>query len=72
VVSRDPLLILDGAHNPGAIRYLSEAIREVFDTSALSWSWDYGGQGCGDYSQGIVSMANHVVFTRPEYYGSRS
>lgn len=31
VLARDPLTVVDGAHNPYSMRRLSEAIREVFD-----------------------------------------
>jgi len=69
VVSRDPLLILDGAHNPGAIRYLSEAIRGGFRYKRLILVLGImADKDVATILRGIVPMANHVVFTRPEYY----
>jgi len=69
VVSRDPLLILDGAHNPGAIRCLSEAIRGGFQYKRLILVLGImADKDVPTILRGIVPMANHVLFTRPEYY----
>jgi len=69
VISKDPLLILDGAHNPGAIRCLSKAIRGEFRynrlIAVLGVMADKDVRGV---LRGIVPMADYVVFTRPEYY----
>lgn len=35
VISRDPLIILDGAHNPGCAKVLSQTLREVMDSKKL-------------------------------------
>jgi len=69
VVSRDPLMILDGAHNPGAIFCLSEAIRAGFQYKRLILV--LGVMADKDVSgvlKGIVPLADYVLFTRPEYY----
>jgi dihydrofolate synthase/folylpolyglutamate synthase len=69
VVSTDPLLILDGAHNPGAIRCLSESIQRGFRYSRLILL--LGVMGDKDITgvlRGIVPMADYVILTRPEYY----
>ncbi|MGE5839242.1 MAG: bifunctional folylpolyglutamate synthase/dihydrofolate synthase [Deltaproteobacteria bacterium] len=68
-VSTDPLVILDGAHNPGAVRCLSKAIRAGFQYRRLILV--LGVMADKDVSgvlRGIVPLADYVVFTRPEYY----
>jgi dihydrofolate synthase/folylpolyglutamate synthase len=69
VVSREPLLVLDGAHNPGAIRCLSQAIRGGFRYKrmilVLGVMADKDVRGV---LRGIVPMADYVLFTRPDYY----
>jgi dihydrofolate synthase/folylpolyglutamate synthase len=69
VVSRDPLLILDGAHNPGAIRCLLEAIQRGFRYKRLILVLGImADKDVPTILKGIVPMANYVFFTRPEYY----
>jgi dihydrofolate synthase / folylpolyglutamate synthase len=69
VVSRDPLLILDGAHNPGAIRCLFQAIRGGFRYKRLILVLGVmADKDVRNIIWGIVPMADHVLFTRPEYY----
>jgi dihydrofolate synthase/folylpolyglutamate synthase len=69
VVSRDPLMILDGAHNPGAIRCLSEAIRGGFPYRRLLLVLGVmADKDVRGVLRGIVPVADYVFFTRPEYY----
>jgi len=69
VVSRDPLLILDGAHNPGAVRCLSEAVRAGFQYKRLLLVLGVNpDKDVGGVLRGMVPMADYVFFTRPEYY----
>jgi dihydrofolate synthase/folylpolyglutamate synthase len=69
VVSREPLLILDGAHNPGAIRSLSQAIRGGFRYKRLILVLGVmADKDVRSILRGIVPMADSVVYTRPEYY----
>jgi len=69
VVSRNPLMILDGAHNPGAIRCLTEAIRGGFRYKRLILVLGVmADKDVRGVLRGIVPMADHVFFTRPEYY----
>jgi len=69
VVSRNPLTILDGAHNPGAIRCLTEAIRGGFRYKRLILVLGVmADKDVRGVLRGIVPMADHVFFTRPEYY----
>ncbi len=69
VVSRDPLLILDGAHNPGAIRSLSQAIRGGFRYKRLILVLGVmADKDVRNILRGIAPLADYVFFTRPEYY----
>ena len=69
VVSKDPLLILDGAHNPGAILSLSEALRRDFRYNRLILVLGVmGDKDVKGVVSGIIPMADCVIFTRPEYY----
>jgi len=69
VVSREPLLILDGAHNPGAIRSLSSSIRGGFRYKRLILVLGVmADKDVRNILRGIVPIADYVLFTRPEYY----
>ena len=69
VVSREPLLILDGAHNPGAIRCLTHAIREGFRYKRLILVLGVmADKDVRTILRGILPMADYVFFTRPDYY----
>jgi dihydrofolate synthase/folylpolyglutamate synthase len=68
-VSRNPLMILDGAHNPGAIRSLSKAIRTGFQYKRLMLVLGVmADKDVRRILRGIMPMADYVFFTRPEYY----
>jgi dihydrofolate synthase / folylpolyglutamate synthase len=69
VVSREPLLILDGAHNPGAIRNLSYSIKTGFHYKRLILVLGVmADKDLRNILRGIVPMADYVLFTKPEYY----
>jgi dihydrofolate synthase/folylpolyglutamate synthase len=70
-VSRNPRVILDGAHNPKAIRIVAESVRSEFTYDRLIVV--LGAMEDKDIKgivQGIVSIADYVIFTRAEYYRS--
>ncbi len=69
VVSREPTILLDGAHNPGAARALSAAIRSVFQYHRLILV--IGVMDDKDISgilKWIAPLADYIIYTRPEYY----
>ena len=69
VVSREPLLILDGAHNPGAIRSLTQAVRGGFRYRRLILVLGMmADKDVRNILRGMVPLADYVLFTRPEYY----
>ena len=71
IVSGDPLIILDGAHNPKAIRELANSIksgfayRRLFLVIGVMEDKDIGG-----IIRGILPIADYVIYTRPVYYRS--
>jgi dihydrofolate synthase / folylpolyglutamate synthase len=69
VVSREPLIILDGAHNPDAMRTLADSMREAFPRRHLILVLGImGDKDIPKIMREIVPLAGHVIFTRPEYY----
>jgi dihydrofolate synthase/folylpolyglutamate synthase len=69
VVSRDPLIVLDGAHNPDAMRTLADSMREAFQWRHLILVLGImSDKDIGKIMREIVPLAGHVIFTRPEYY----
>ncbi|MBN2062786.1 MAG: bifunctional folylpolyglutamate synthase/dihydrofolate synthase [Deltaproteobacteria bacterium] len=71
VVLKNPLLILDGAHNPDAIRKLAEAITSEFQYRrlilVLGVMKDKDIRGILDRA---VPIADYVIYTAPDYYRS--
>ncbi|MEE8317321.1 MAG: cyanophycin synthetase, partial [Candidatus Omnitrophota bacterium] len=68
-VSSDPTIILDGAHNPSAMRSLAYAIENDFDFDQLILV--LGVMEDKDISsilKEILPLANRVIYTRPTYY----
>ena len=71
VVSRNPMIIMDGAHNPGAIRELASTLERDFQYRRLILV--LGIMEDKDIHRMIniiVSTADFVIYTRPEYYRS--
>jgi dihydrofolate synthase/folylpolyglutamate synthase len=70
-VARDPRILLDGAHNPRAISTALNSVRNEFTYDrlivVLGVMEDKDIRGI---IQGIVSVADYVIFTRAEYYRS--
>ena len=71
VIAENPLIILDGGHNPAAIKKLSESVRDCFTYKrlilVLGVMEDKDIKGI---TEGIVPMADYVIYTRPDYYRS--
>jgi dihydrofolate synthase / folylpolyglutamate synthase len=71
VVSRKPLTILDGAHNPGAIRELASTLERDFKYGRLILVLGImGDKDIDKMIKTIVSKADFVIYTRPDYYRS--
>jgi dihydrofolate synthase / folylpolyglutamate synthase len=68
VVAENPTVLLDGAHNPAAIRALAGAIRTGFGYRRLILVIGImADKEIGQLLRGIVPIADYVVYTRPVY-----
>jgi dihydrofolate synthase/folylpolyglutamate synthase len=71
VFSKAPYIILDGAHNPTAMRKLRSVISNEFvfkDMILVVGIME--DKDIRDILREIVPIANHVIYTRPKYYRS--
>jgi len=69
IISRDPLVMLDGAHNPGAMKNLAGSLR--LDSRYRRVILVLGVMADKDISRivrEIVPVADYVICTRPDYY----
>lgn len=68
VISRSPLIVLDGGHNPGAIRVLADAVTREFRyerlITVLGIMKDKDIRGV---VRAIVPKSGYVIYSRPEY-----
>ncbi len=68
IVSHKPLIILDGAHNPEAIRILVEAMRDAFKWKRLILVLGVmGDKDIPKIIRRVVPLADYILYTRPEY-----
>jgi dihydrofolate synthase/folylpolyglutamate synthase len=68
IVGRHPTIVVDGAHNPAAIRALAESIRTGFDYKRMILVIGImEDKEIGQMLRAIVPMADHVFYTRPVY-----
>ena len=68
VVAENPTVLLDGAHNPAAIRALAESVRTGFEYSRLILLIGImEDKEIGQLLRGIVPIADYVIYTRPVY-----
>ena len=69
IVAEKPLIILDGAHNPAAIRTLVKALSSAFQYRRLILVLGVmEDKEIGPLVRGIVPISDHVIYTRPVYY----
>ena len=68
-VSINPAIILDGAHNPPAMRSLAQSIRNDFDFDKLILILGImADKDISNILKKIVPIADMVIFTKPDYY----
>ncbi len=66
VLREKPLVVLDGAHNPAAIKELSQAMQEFFSYGNLILVMGImQDKNIREMMQNIVPAANTLIFTRP-------
>jgi len=72
-VSREPIIVLDGAHNPNAIKVLAESIKREFTYRSLILVIGImADKDIGKIIKRIVPIADYVIYTSPDYYRSAS
>ena len=68
VVAREPTIILDGGHNPGAIRALADAIRTDFRYRKMILVIGImEDKEIDQMLRAIVPLSDYVIYTRPVY-----
>jgi dihydrofolate synthase/folylpolyglutamate synthase len=68
-VSSEPTIILDGAHNPSAMRSLAHAIKNDFDFRQLIVVLGImGDKDIANILKGILPLASKVLYTRATYH----
>jgi len=73
VFSRNPLLILDGAHNPAAIRQLVDSITRDFSYRNLILVLGVmGDKDIARMLRRVAGIADYTLYTRPHYYRAAS
>lgn len=68
VMQRDPLIVVDGAHNPAAMAALAQSVKESFSYERLILV--YGAMGYKDHAgmaAAIAPLANEVIATRAQH-----
>jgi dihydrofolate synthase / folylpolyglutamate synthase len=68
VISRDPLVVLDGAHNPGAARELAGSIRGLPHDRLIAVMGIMGDKDINSIIRLISPVADYIICTRPDYY----
>ena len=69
IMSRDPLVILDGAHNPGAARELADSIAGGFSYDRLiAVMGIMADKDIKNIIRLISQTADYIICTKPEYY----
>jgi dihydrofolate synthase/folylpolyglutamate synthase len=73
VVAKKPTIVLDGAHNPAAIRALADCIRTEFKYRRLILVIGImEDKEIGQLLRGIVPLSDYTIYTRPIYYRAAS
>jgi len=69
VMGTDPIILLDGAHNPGALRALARSIRDGFRYRRLILVMGVmADKAIQEMMRIMVPLADYVICTRPLYY----
>lgn len=73
ILSRSPLVLLDGAHNPNGVEALVQSLRELLPNQQLTFVMGVmADKDSGQMIDLIAPLANTVVAAHPEYYRALS
>ena len=71
LISKSPLIVLDGAHNPAGIREVAEAVEKTFPYNRLILIIGImKDKDIGNMISRLVPMADYIICTSPDYYRS--
>ena len=71
LISKNPLIVLDGAHNPAGIREVAEAVEKAFSYNRLILIIGImKDKDIGNMISRLVPMADYIICTSPNYYRS--
>jgi len=69
VISTNPEILLDGAHNPAAARALADALQKEYrDRRVLIIIGVMDDKDIREILKWIVPLGDHIIYTRPRYY----
>ena len=69
VIAKNPEILLDGAHNPGAARALARALQEEYrDRRIILVIGVMDDKDIREILRWIVPSGDHIICTRPAYY----
>ncbi|HJX34752.1 MAG TPA: folylpolyglutamate synthase/dihydrofolate synthase family protein [Desulfatiglandales bacterium] len=71
LISKNPLIVLDGAHNPAGIRELAEAVEKAFSYNRIILIIGImKDKDIVNMISTLVPMADYIICTNPDYYRS--
>jgi dihydrofolate synthase/folylpolyglutamate synthase len=71
LISKSPLIVLDGAHNPAGIKKVAEAVEKAFSYNRLILIIGImKDKDIGNMISRLVPMADYIICTSPNYYRS--
>jgi dihydrofolate synthase/folylpolyglutamate synthase len=69
LIGKNPFVLLDGAHNPAAMKHLADSVKQGFPYRRLIVVLGVmGDKDIGKMLRNIVPLADYVIYTRPEYH----
>src|SRR4030042_5466976 len=71
LISKNPLIVLEGAHNPAGIRELAEAVEKAFSYNRIILIIGImKDKDIVNMISTLVPMADYIICTNPDYYRS--
>jgi dihydrofolate synthase / folylpolyglutamate synthase len=68
IISREPLVMVDGAHNPGAARVLADSIARFPHDRLIAVMGIMGDKDINNIIRLISPVADYIICTKPDYY----
>ncbi len=68
IVSKEPLIILDGAHNPAAMKALINSLRNIPSERIITVIGIMDDKDIKGILSAIIPISSHIIFTRAKYF----